>query len=236
MITLPLRPAALMPFFWPRRRVLKRLDLAVLDDAVALAGLHGAAVPGAHRGVLVPGVAQTLTCSSNSFSPRRVPPPFLERKLRAFIGLARIEGAEHEAHDVAGRGRLQDHRVAARLQGLGIHRAQRLLDGDVRCLARVNRLTSLAVRVTQPEPTAVFGAGGHREVDVGRLLVAKHPIGIGNRFKGRAVDEEAGRLKPGLALSSMLWAATWARNSGSMAAVVLAKVLEALKTCLPTPA
>nr|GEU28510.1 hypothetical protein [Tanacetum cinerariifolium] len=183
----------------PVRGVVERGDLAALDHVGALARQHRRVVPAQHRHVRIPRIGPQVHLFVEQLFAQTITAALFGQEAAAFVGLARIECAEHAADDFRRGGRLQDHRVATRLDGFRIDGVQRLFDGDLGCFTRVE-LARIGGGPRDPaRAQSILGTGGHRKTQVGQGLVPEHAVRIGHRLETGAVAEKARCDQPLLA-------------------------------------
>ena len=135
----------------PVPRILQVLDLALGDDRRAFAR-QAFLVPRQHADDRVGRVGIDGDPLVIELFAQLVAAALLGQEAATFIGLSRIEAEHHEGDQARTRGRLQDHRVFARFERLGVLRCGGFFHRRLDLGLGIELCTSARLRATQPEP------------------------------------------------------------------------------------
>jgi hypothetical protein len=113
----------------------------------------------------------------------------------ALVRAARVHGEAHQPDEVGDRLRLEDHRVAARLDRHRVAREARLLAGAACDPLRVDLAPVRVVRAGPPAAGAVGGAHGERVVGAGGAVVGEEAAVVAERAGAGRGHDEAGGLE-----------------------------------------
>ena len=178
----------------PEARVVQLLQHAVVDEYLA-AERKAVAVPRLRENHRIEWIGDEADARIHDLLADLVAAALLRERAASFVGRARVGVDADELHEIADRLRLEDHRVAPRLDRDRIARQTRLLD---RPRAHLGDVQLLPVRMLGARPSgagSVGGANGDGVVRVGGPVIREQSFAVGERRGARVHDEVSGRRK-----------------------------------------
>ena len=115
----------------------------------------------------------------------------LRERRPSFLGRPRLQGTGHERNQIAGRVRLEHHRVTSRLERHRVPRRSCFVDRSSGHAGEVELRPVALLGPRPPRSGSVIRARGDRVVRVGASMVGEQPRAVADRRRTRRRDEEA---------------------------------------------